>query len=87
MTENLITTSEKRTETMNNTRDVMQMMQMATQLRQNPMGFLQQRGYNIPQNLNDPGSIIQHLLNTGQVSQDQLNNVVSSPMAQQFRQQ
>lgn len=84
MTENLITTSEKRTETMNN---ILNIMQMAMRLRQNPIGFLQQRGYNIPQNLNDPGSIIQHLLNTGQVSQDQLNNVVTSPMAQQFRQQ
>ena len=67
--------------------NILNAMQMVMQIRQNPMGFLQQRGYNIPQNLNDPGSIIQHLLNTGQVSQDQLNNVVSSPMAQQFRQQ
>jgi hypothetical protein len=61
-------------------------LQMMMQLRQNPMGFLQQRGYNIPPNFNDPNAIIQHLLNTGQVSQDQLNNAVASPMAQQFRQ-
>lgn len=67
--------------------NILNAMQMVMQIRQNPMGFLQQRGYNIPQNLNDPSSIIQHLLNTRQISQDQLNNVVSSPMAQQFRQQ
>lgn len=67
--------------------NILNAMQMVMQIRQNPMAFLQQRGYNIPQNYNDPGSIIQHLLNTGQVSQDQLNQVVSSPMAQQFRQQ
>ena len=67
--------------------NILNAMQMVMQIRQNPMAFLQQRGYNIPQNYNDPGSIIQHLLNTGQVSQDQLNNVVASPMAQQFRQQ
>lgn len=32
--------------------------------------------YNIPQNLNDPNEIIQHLLNTGQVSQSQVNQAM-----------
>lgn len=44
-------------------------MQMVQQLRSNPLQFLQKAGYKVPQNLNDPNAIIQHLMNTGQVSQ------------------
>ena len=44
-------------------------MQMLSQLRQNPMQFLQRAGMRIPQNLNDPNQIIQYLMNSGQVSQ------------------
>lgn len=50
-------------------------MGMYQQFKQNPMGMLS-RKYNIPQNLNDPNEIIQHLLNTGQVSQSQVNNAM-----------
>ena len=32
--------------------------------------------FNIPQGMNDPNAILQHLLNTGQVSQEQLNNAM-----------
>lgn len=48
--------------------------QMIQQLKQNPMGMLSRR-FNIPQNVNlqDPNAIIQHLMNTGQVSQEQYN--------------
>ena len=49
---------------------------MYQQFRQNPMAMLSQK-YNIPQNLNDPNEIIQHLLNTGQVSQSQVNQAMS----------
>lgn len=45
------------------------------QLKQNPMQFLAQYGLNIPQNINNPQDIIQHLLNTGQVSQNQVNQI------------
>lgn len=48
---------------------------MANQFRQNPMAMLSKR-FNIPQNMNDPNQIIQHLLNTGQVSQQQVNNAM-----------
>lgn len=48
---------------------------MLSQFRQNPMAMLSQR-FNIPQNLNNPNDIIQHLLNTGQVSQQQVNNAM-----------
>ena len=50
----------------------MNMQEMVNQFKQNPMMMLFQK-YNIPQNLNNPNQIIQHLLNTGQVSQSQVN--------------
>lgn len=61
------------------------LMNMYQQLKSNPMGMLAQR-FNIPQNvdLNNPNDIIQHLLNTGQVSQTQVNSVMSSPIAKQL---
>ena len=44
-------------------------MQMLQQLRQNPVQMLRQAGLNVPDNLNDPNQIIQHLMNSGQISQ------------------
>lgn len=46
-------------------------------LRRDPARLLTQR-FNIPQNinLNDPNAIIQHLLNSGQVSQSQVNQLM-----------
>jgi hypothetical protein len=58
-------------------------MQMLQQLKQNPVGFLRQAGVNIPANLNDPNAIIQHLLNSGQVSQQRYEQ--ARMMAEQFR--
>lgn len=60
------------------------MMNLYQQLRQNPLQMLQKR-FNIPQNLNmsNPNDIIQHLLNTGQITQDQVNQAMS--MRKQFR--
>lgn len=46
------------------------------QFKQNPMQMLSKR-FNIPQNLNNPNDIVQHLLNTGQVTQTQVNQVMS----------
>lgn len=51
------------------------MLQMISQFRQNPMQILSSR-YNIPQNINQPQDIVQHLLNTGQVSQQQVNTAM-----------
>ena len=52
-----------------------QMMGMLQQLKNNPLQFLMQRRMNIPQgmSMNDPQAIINHLISTGQVSQQQLN--------------
>lgn len=58
-------------------------MQMLQQLRQNPVQMLRQAGLNVPDNLNDPNAIIQHLMNSGQVSQDAYNK--ARQMAAQFK--
>ena len=62
-----------------------QMMGMLQQLKNNPLQFLMQRRMNIPQNMpmNDPQAIINHLVSTGQVSQEQVNRAYQ--MAQRFR--
>ena len=58
-------------------------MQILQQLRQSPVQFIRQAGYNVPENLSDPNQIIQHLMNSGQVSQDAYNQ--ARQMAAQFR--
>jgi hypothetical protein len=61
-------------------------MQMLSQLQQNPLGFLAQRKLNIPQNIaNDPNKIIQHLMNTGQISQDQYNQAIQNAKSFGFK--
>lgn len=50
------------------------MMQMLQSLKTNPMQMLMQRRLNVPPNMvNDPNAIVNHLLQTGQISQAQLN--------------
>lgn len=58
------------------------MMQMLAQLKQNPLGLLQRAGFNVPANINNPQAIIQHLTQTGQINQNQLNQ--AQQMAQMF---
>lgn len=56
--------------------DINSMMSMLGQLKQDPRKVLMQK-FNIPENVgNDPQSIIQHLMNTGQVSQEQFNQAM-----------
>ena len=51
-----------------------QLMQALQQFKANPAQMLLQRKLNVPQNMmNDPSAIINHLLQTGQISQDQIN--------------
>ena len=52
-----------------------QMLTVLQQLKANPMQFLLQRKMNIPQNisLNDPNAILNYLLSTGQINQNQIN--------------
>ena len=51
-------------------------MSMVQQIKANPLQFLVQRRMNIPQGIqmNDPQAILNHLVQTGQVSQQQINN-------------
>lgn len=58
-------------------------MQMIQQLQANPIQFLQRAGFNVPSNLNSPNDIIQHLMNSGQVSQDAYNK--ARQMVAQFK--
>lgn len=62
-----------------------QMLGMLQQLKANPMQMLLQKRMNLPQNIstNDPQAILNHLVQTGQVSQQQINNAYQ--MMGQFR--
>lgn len=58
--------------------------EMIQQIKANPVQFLLQRRLNIPANISsDPQAILNHLMRTGQVSQEQVNNAYQ--MAQRFR--
>lgn len=58
-------------------------MAMLTQIKQNPLAFLRQRGFNVPEKISGPQEIIQYLMNSGQVTQAQFDN--AQRMAQMFR--
>lgn len=61
---------------------------------QNPMQFMMQKQLNLPQNINpmqNPQAAIQHLMNNGQLTQEQYNQVQqmarqiqNNPQFQQF---
>lgn len=62
----------------------MNLLSMFNQYKMNPMAMLQQK-FQIPAEITDPNQIIQHLLNTGQVSQQQVDKAMSMrnhPMVQ-----
>jgi hypothetical protein len=49
---------------------------MFQQFMGNPAQMMQRSGLNIPQNIaNDPNAIIQHLLSSGRMSQQQYNQL------------
>lgn len=48
------------------------LMQMLQQIKSNPAQVLAQR-FNLPAGVNDPNAILQHLVQTGQVPQERLN--------------
>ena len=63
--------------------NIQNIQQMLGQIKANPMQFLLQRKMNVPQNMmNDPQAIINHLVQTGQVNQNQINSAYQ--MAQQM---
>ena len=58
-------------------------LQMLQSLKANPVQFLMQRRFNIPQNVaTDPNAILNYLVQSGQVSQQQINSAYQQ--ARQF---
>lgn len=51
-------------------------LQMLNELKSNPVAFAAKNKYSIPQGMTDPNQITQHLLNTGQISQDRVNKTM-----------
>ncbi len=61
-------------------------LQLLSELERNPIEFIIKRGFNLPNNIDtDPNAIIQHLMNTGQITQDQYNNVVKQAQNMGFK--
>ena len=60
------------------------LLSMISQFKQNPLAVVSQR-FNIPQNMNDPNHILQYLLNTNQVSQEQVNRAMQMKNDPQFQ--
>ena len=58
---------------------------MIMQAKQNPMAVISQR-FNIPQNIQKPQDMVQHLLDSGQISQAQLNQTMQMSRDPRFRQ-
>ena len=57
---------------------IQSLMSQVNQIRNNPMQFFMSRKLNVPENIsNDPQAIVQHLLNTGQMTQAQYNKLQS----------
>ena len=56
--------------------NVIQAFQMLNQIKTNPMGILSQR-FNIPNevNVNDPNEILKHLVESNQVTQNQIDSI------------
>ena len=51
-------------------------MQMMNQLRSNPSAVLKQRGLNVPMGMNNPQQIVQHLIQSGQVPNARLQQIM-----------
>ena len=46
------------------------------QLKSNPVDFIKKAGFNIPEGMNNPQQIINHLLQSGQVPQSRYTQVM-----------
>lgn len=59
--------------------NILQAFGMLQQIQKNPMSILSQR-FNIPDGVNvkDPNEIINHLVNSGQVRQSEIDNIKNS---------
>ena len=71
----------------NNLNKINNISQLFNQFMQNPMGMLASR-FNLAQNLNNPQEIIQHLLNTEQIKQEDVNQAMkmrNNPIFNMFK--
>lgn len=58
--------------------NVIQAFQMLNQIKTNPMSFLSQR-FNVDGvNVNNPSDVLKHLVESGQVSQAQIDQIKNS---------
>lgn len=65
--------------------NIMNLMRMFNQFRNNPIGALMSIGSNIPQRFqNDPEAMVNYLRNSGQMNEQQFNQF--SNLARQFQQ-
>lgn len=59
------------------------MFTLLSQYMADPMGMISKR-FNVPQGMNNPQEIVQHLIKTGQITQQQVDDAVktrdNSPM-------
>ena len=53
-----------------------EMQQALGGIKANPVSFLHDRGFNVPDGMTDPKQITQHLLQTGQVGGGRLQQVM-----------
>lgn len=53
-----------------------ELMAEVQKIKSNPFQYLASRGFNIPQNMNDPTQMMQHLLNSQQVTQQRYNDIM-----------
>ena len=59
-------------------------LMLLQQFKANPLQFIMQRGFNVPVNVgNNPQAILNHLVQSGQITQEQINSAYQ--MAQRFR--
>ena len=62
------------------------MTNMLNNLMNNSVKTLLSANLNIPQNIaNNPQAIVQHLLNSGQISQNQVNQAIQTSNSPMFR--
>lgn len=57
-------------------RQQMNPMQALRQIQQNPAAMLKQRGLTIPDGMTNPQQIVQHLVNSGQVPNTRLQQIM-----------
>lgn len=54
----------------------MAIMSMIPQIKGNPLGILSQNGFSAPKNMSDPHDIVNHLVSSGQIDQNVINQAM-----------